>query len=383
MLCAPDGFREGCEMSAIGLNVTVVGAGVAGLAVASALARRGARVRVIERAPEIGEVGAGLQVSPNGVRVLDAIGCGGAARERGVASEAVELLDDRGRRVLNMNLPGGTPFLLMHRAALISVLEEAARGAGVEIELGRGLGPGEDPGGDVVIGADGVHSHLRAAINGPEEPFFTGQVAWRALVPCAENAAPRAQVFMAPGRHLVSYPLRAGLRNIVAVEAREGWAAEGWNHEDDPDNLRAAFAGMGGPVPGWLAQVERCHLWGLFRHEVAAKWQDGARRVILGDAAHPTLPFLAQGAVMALEDAWVLGESLGALPVGEALGLYQARRRARVARVIEAANQNARNYHLSGAARLAAHGALRLSGRMAPNAALRRFSWLYDLDVTG
>jgi salicylate hydroxylase len=188
---------------------------------------------------------------------------------------------------------------------------------------------------------------------------------------------------MGPGRHLVSYPLRGGtLRNIVAVEERKAWAAEGWNHRDDPAHLRAAFAEFGGPVPGWLAQVQEVYLWGLFRHKVAEMWHR-AGAAILGDAAHPTLPFMAQGANMALEDAYALVRALerGA-SLADALAAWQNARRPRVLRVIDAANRNARNYHLRGPLAVAAHLALQAADRITPNAGLRQFRWIYDHDVT-
>ncbi len=139
-----------------------------------------------------------------------------------------------------------------------------------------------------------------------------------------DEAPPEAHVWMGPGRHLVTYPLGPGERNIVAVLERDGWAEEGWNHADDPANLRAAFAGFPSELRGWLDRVDEVKLWGLFRHPVAARWQDG-RIALLGDAAHPTLPFLARGANMAFEDAWVLADCLSCLPQAQALGDYQQR----------------------------------------------------------
>ncbi len=369
----------------IGLPVTVVGAGVAGLAAAAALAQRGAAVRVVEQAAEIAEVGAGLQISPNGAAVLAALGLGEALRAAGLISEAVELRDySSGRRVLRLDLKrhhhGKQPFVLIHRARLIALLEDAARGAGAEIVTGTRVESYAPPAGGVLLGADGLQSGLRAALNGKTAPFFTGQVAWRAVI--ADAAAPEAHVWMGPGRHLVTYPLAGGLRNIVAVEERAAWAEESWTATDDPANLRAAFAGFAPEVRGWLDRVEAVNIWGLFRHLVAGNWHDDAR-AMLGDAAHPTLPFLAQGANLALEDAWVLADCLAARPVPEALALYQARRRARVVRAIGAANANARNYHLrSPLVRWGAHTTLRLAGLLAPAAPLRRFDWLYGHDVT-
>ena len=192
---------------------------------------------------------------------------------------------------------------------------------------------------------------------------------------------------MGPGRHLVSYPLRGGtLRNIVAVEERDRWAEESWTLRDDAITLRVAFERFSPRVRGWLTQVEDPWLWGLFRHKVAETWvkpmgQGGV--AILGDAAHPTLPFLAQGASMGLEDAWVLANELAThdtLPA--ALVAYQAKRKPRTTRIVAAANANARAYHLSGLPRMIGHTGLRLLGHLSPGTMLNRFDWLYDHDVT-
>jgi salicylate hydroxylase len=189
---------------------------------------------------------------------------------------------------------------------------------------------------------------------------------------------------MGPGRHLVSYPLRGGtLRNIVAVEERAKWAEESWTLRDDSIDLRLAFAGFSPRVRGWLEQVEDPWLWGLFRHPVAGTWTHPKGLAILGDAAHPTLPFLAQGASMGLEDAWVLADTLArhdTLAAG--LAAYQAARKPRTTRIVAAADGNARAYHLSGLPRLIGHTGLRLAGRVAPGAMLARFDWLYGHDVT-
>lgn len=366
--------------------VHVIGGGVAGLAVAHALALGGIPVRLSEQAAAIAEVGAGLQISPNGVAVLDALGLGQAVRAAAIRAEAVELRNHReGRRVLRLDLARHAPdrtYLFLHRARLIEILETGAREAGVEIALGDRVVPSDlSTGDEVLLGADGVHSVLRPEIDTVSEPFFTGQVAWRAVI--GDDAAqPEAHVYMGPGRHLVSYPLAGGLRNIVAVEERETWAEEGWHHQDDPANLRAAFAGFAPEVQDWLGRIETVHLWGLFRHPVATHWHRG-RAALLGDAAHPTLPFLAQGANMALEDAWILADCLSSMPRDAAFAAYQSRRRDRVVRVIDAATANARNYHLAHPViRGFAHTALRLGGALAPAQALRRFDWLYGHDVT-
>lgn len=383
-----------------GQRIVVLGAGVAGLAVATALARRGAQVRVLEQADAIREVGAGLQISPNGGAVLRALGVGGL----GSRAEAVVLRNGAdARQVLRMDLDSLRPqqdYRFVHRADLIGALHGAALQSGVEISLNRKVlsvdleadrpvivtaeGPQDCA---VLIGADGLHSLTRAALNGPEVPFFTGQVAWRALIPCTPDAPAEAEVFMGPGRHLVSYPLRGGtLRNIVAVEERRRWTEEGWTLRDDPMDLRAAFERFDPRVRGWLDQVEDPWLWGLFRHEVAAQWGrplPAGGAAILGDAAHPTLPFLAQGASLALEDAYVLARELDrAQSLQAGLAAYQAARVDRARRAVAAANGNAKAYHLREPWRGLAHLGLRLSGRLAPGYALSRFDWLYGHDVT-
>lgn len=388
-------------MSLRGQKITVIGAGIGGLAAALCLRARGAEVTVLEQAEAITEVGAGLQITPNGVAVLRALGLEDGLAAEAVRAGAVVLRDHAdGAAVLRLDLQRHAPDLawyLVHRSDLIDLLATAARAAGVQVRLlqrvesvetgpepvlhlasGAVLRPG------LAIGADGLHSKLRAALNGADAPFFTGQVAWRAVVPNDLDLGPEAQLFMGPGRHLVAYPLRRGTAvNIVAVQERDGWADEGWSHGDDPDNLRAAFDGFGGTARRLLDRVGTVGLWGLFRHPVAARWhREGV--AILGDAAHPTLPFMAQGANLALEDAWVLARCLDrAERPCDGLARYQDLCRGRAARVIAAANGNAWKYHLRAApVRRAAHLALRLGGAAAPGRMVRRLDWLYRHDVT-
>lgn len=389
-----------------GQSATVLGAGVAGLAAAIALAQRGAEVTVLEQADAIREFGAGLQISPNGAAVLRAMNLGAELDRVAPRSKAVELLDGlSGSRVLRMDLTRRRPDLgwhLMHRADLIGLLANRAREVGVTILTGQRvegvdlsraaprlmMADGTARPAPLLIGADGLHSPSRVALNGRVAPFFTRQVAWRAVIPGNPADPPVAEVHMGPRRHIVSYPLRGGtLRNIVAVEERARWAEEGWNTEDDPMALRVAFQGFGPRVQGWLEQVERAWLWGLFRHPVAELWgrgfEGGGMLAILGDAAHPTLPFMAQGANMALEDAWVLSATLNRFGTGAAaVSAYTAARRARCVKIVAAANANARNYHLSGPAKAVAHAGLRGINALAPGMMLRRFAWLYEHDVS-
>ncbi|SMO37472.1 FAD-dependent oxidoreductase [Paracoccus laeviglucosivorans] len=368
-------------------SISIIGAGVAGLTAACALAQRGAHVTVLERAPALQDVGAGLQLSPNAIRVMDALGLWPRLEAASAPSHRVELFDTAGRLVSRLDLAKHRPndrFRLIHRARLIELLADAARSAGARIELGHEVT--DLPEADLVIGADGVKSRIRPLLNGTETPFFTRQTAWRALIPVEPGAAPAAQVFMGPGRHLVSYPLADGLRNIVAVVERPDWHDEGWSHPGDPADLRAAFARFGGPVPGWLAQVDQVSLWGLFRHPVAQHWQrppgDGPALALIGDAAHPTLPFMAQGAVMAIEDAWLLAACLERDDLAAALAQFQTLRAPRCQRIVDAANGNARNYHLRGPTRAVAHAGLRAVSKLTPGLMIERFAWLYDYDPT-
>ncbi len=384
-----------------GRPVTVLGAGIGGLATALALSRHGANVRVLEQAPEISEVGAGLQITPNGVAVLDALGLGKELRQCGLAASAIELRDyAKGALVVRLDLARHSrdqTYLLLHRADLIGVLARAAERAGISIKFGHRVDEvspdengvritcsnGHTEESQLVIAADGLQSRLRAVLNGDQPPFFTGQVAWRAIVSSAGELHRAVCVHMGPGRHFVSYPLRGGtMTNIVAVQERDGWADEGWHHSGDPGDLRRAFADFCPPVRGLLEKATEVNLWGLFRHPVARRWH-GARCALVGDAAHPTLPFLAQGANLALEDAWVIASCLANEPVPEALASYQMRRQTRVSKVIAAANANARNYHLRRPVmRLVAHSLLRVAGMLAPAQMLNRFDWIYGHDVT-
>ena len=374
----------------IGQSIVIIGAGIAGLAVARALALRGAGVTVLEQAPALQDVGAGIQISPNGAAVLRALGLGAALDAAGTQTAAVALHNAAGQRLLRMPTHA-LDFRLLHRADLITLLADGAIQSGVNLRFGTTvtaatpglvtLASGETLTAPLIIGADGVKSLVRHALNGRVAPFFTRQVAWRALIPHDDGPA-EAQVFLAPGKHLVSYPVRQGtLRNIVAVEERGDWATEGWSHPDDPAQLRAAFAAFKGPVPGWLDRVQHTHLWGLFRHPIA-KHMAADGMALIGDAAHPTLPFLAQGANMALEDAWVLTQSLASHDLPTALAAYTATRTPRVTRIVNAANANARIYHASGPKRAILHTAFRAANLIAPTLPLSRFDWLYGHNVT-
>ena len=374
-------------------DVAIIGGGIGGLTAALAFARSGARVVVYEQAPRIAEVGAGLQITPNGARALHGLGLESALDAAGLPAAAVIPSDAlTGHAIARFDLTRQNPiYHFLHRADLIGLLAQACADHGVQINLNARI---EDVGADgsfgsgagrvlpsLTVGADGLHSILRPLLNATDAPFFTGQVAWRAIIP-ADNPDPVARIWMAPGRHLVTYPLPGNRLNIVAVQERDTWAAEGWHRADDPVNLRDAFADCAPVVRDMLARVEVTNLWGLFRHPMADHWH-GTHTAILGDAAHPTLPFLAQGANLAIEDAFVLARCCDKTEdLGTALQAYQSARRPRVARAIAAANANARNYHLSGLQRIVAHTGLKTLGKIAPDAFINRLGWLYNHDVT-
>jgi salicylate hydroxylase len=390
-----------------GREIAVIGAGLGGIAAALALAGRRARVTVYEQAPALGEVGAGIQVAPNGVAVIEALGLRDAAEKVASLPDAIELRDRRGGRTVARLPLGqacvaryGRPYWQFHRADLLAVLAGGAAEAGVAVRLGcridevaqaRGglrlrTGDGSEATAELVVAADGVRSPVRAAHFRGSAPRFTGHVAWRGLVP-ADRLPPEAvpsgaRVTMGPGRHLVTYPLRHGrLVNFVAIEERAAWTAEGWTARADPAELRRAFAGWRDAEP-LLAAVDQTFLWGLFDHPPLPEWSRG-RIALLGDAAHPMLPFLAQGATMAFEDAWVLAAELDTAADPEAgLMAYEARRRPRATRAQRAAVRSGRVYHQRPGLGSAARLGMAAAAALAPGLLLGRFDWLFGADET-
>ena len=368
-------------MSLIGLRVCVVGGGIGGMAAAAALAMRGANVALYEQAPAFGDVGAGLQVSANGQRVLNALGAvPNEVPESATVSPGTAMCDGwSGRQVGFVPAPRVGPTWYMHRADLLDLLHSRARDLGVAFHLGQSLDP-DQVDADVVVAADGARSRWRAQVDGPDAPVFAGHVAWRTLVPWDSPAAAPARLAMGPGAHVVSYPLRQGrLLNIVAIEDRSDWRQEGWSITGDPAAFQTRFAVFGGPLKAAISAADTVHQWALHTRPVARRWHKG-RVVLLGDAAHPTLPFMAQGACLALEDAWVLAAMLErhSADVPAALAAYQNARVARVTRVVGLARGNAWRFHMPRPFAWGAQAAMAIGGTMLS----RRLEWVYDYDAT-
>jgi salicylate hydroxylase len=390
----------------------VAGGGIAGMAAALGLARAGWQVTVCEEFPSPAEVGAGLQMSPNATKVLRWLGVLDAVSAKAFRPEAAELRDGRSGALIYHTALGsaaearwGAPYLHVHRVDLLAALSDAVREAGVTICGGskvdsyvlRPEGPalkltnGETLTGDIVVGADGFRSAMRGRINGAEAPDFSGQIAWRGVIPAERLpeglVAPNVTVWAGPGRHLVTYCLRGGsLVNFVAVEERPYWAAEGWSTQGNPDELRKGFFGWHSDVSRLLDQVDNTFLWGLFGRTEQVRWVDGPV-VLIGDAAHPMLPFMAQGAAMALEDVAVLVRELQTLQTGddlsEAMLAYEQRRWSRVTKVQQRSRANGRLFHQqSGIARLGRRGLISTVSRLTPGLAVGQLDWLYGHDAT-
>ena len=385
----------------------IAGGGIAGLAMALALLRQGWQVRLFEQAEAFGEVGAGIQMSPNACKVLAHLGVLDDVEVSAVHPRQAVLRDGQSgdvvyRAVLgdNATTRWGAPYLHIHRADLHAVLLHAAREAGVEIQNGvtaeraverpdgiaLHLSDGQIVEGDLAIGADGIRSRLRAVVNPDERPRFSGQVAWRALVPITQlpsgTVQHEATVWAGEGQHLVTYLVRGGtLANIVAVREEAEWTEEGWSAPGDPDALRAAFSGWHKDTQTLLEKVDSCFLWGLFDREEQVRWTKG-RLALIGDAAHPMLPFMAQGAAQALEDVAALTRRLKNPYLPGALEAWEDERFPRVTRILQTSRANGRLFHQAPTAlRGIKRGAISMVSNIAPGLAAGRLDWLYGFDA--
>ncbi|WP_299040922.1 FAD-dependent monooxygenase [uncultured Tateyamaria sp.] len=388
------------------MRALIVGAGIGGLAAAVALRLRGWDVALMEQAPMLTEVGAGLQISPNGWRVLDAMGVAAALSDTAFEPEAIEMrLGVSGRRVFRLPMKGyaserwGAPFMHVHRAdlqaALAARLDALAPDAvrtdctvtGYDSTGAVTLDDGSRVEGDLIIGADGLHSRIRTQMHGADHPRYTGNVAWRAVVPIAaleSSPPPTACIWAGHKRHAVTTRLRAGrLANFVGMVEEPEPTSEGWRIEGKREDAAAAFAGWDPVISGLIAAAPALNRWALFDRAPLPHWHDG-RVTLLGDAAHPMLPSMAQGAVQALEDAWTLAAVLDqAATIEGGLQRYFDLRIDRTARIQAGSAANARMFHKGSLpGRIAFYGPMALGARLAPGLIHARQDWVYRHDVT-
>jgi 3-hydroxybenzoate 6-monooxygenase len=358
-------------------DVIVVGGGIGGLSAAFALTRKGLSVRVLERSAEFGEVGAGIQIAPNCTRILNSYGLLEEAKALGVLPVSMLMKDALDGTVLtsldlkDMERRYGTPYIVIHRSDLHGLFLKACQNAGVDlrtsqhvtayenttdgarVRLAEGTAGGTAGAARLVVAADGLHSVARSQLVG-DEPVNSAYVAYRGAVPMdkvRENNISESDVvvYVGPGCHFVQYPLRGGdLFNQVAVfespKAKAG--EEDWG---TPDELDAAFARATGNVQKGLPLIQRDRSWRMFDRDPIMTWVYG-RIALLGDAAHPPLQYIAQGAIMAIEDGYVLAEHLAANPgdLDSALAGYQAVRPGHCRRVVTASRDWGALWHVDG-----------------------------------
>ncbi|HJU31058.1 MAG TPA: FAD-dependent monooxygenase [Hyphomicrobiaceae bacterium] len=354
-------------------RILIAGAGIGGLTAALALLQRGFEVAIFEQAAELHELGAGIQLGPNGSRILIGLGLGEAMR-RVVAEPAgkeVRLwntgetwnLFDLGR---DCRERFGAPYWMVHRGDFHRVLREAVEAASPgsvhlssravacrerERTIALQLADGREVEGNVVIGADGVHSRMRAHLFDAARPRFTGLMAWRGVVPIerlpAELRRPVGANWHGPGGHVVTYPLRGGsLLNFVGVVERNDWFGEAWMEQGSKEECATDFAGWHPLVHAIIDSLDAAYKWALIGRAPMTAWSRG-RATLLGDACHPTLPFMAQGAIMAMEDGVILARCLEAQgdDIPAALQRYESLRLERTTRVVLGSAANTQRFH--------------------------------------
>lgn len=354
------------------LKIGINGAGIGGLAAAIALRKLGLDAVVYEQAPRFARVGADINLTPNAVRALDGLGVGDALRETAARpSHRISRMWDTGAETSRLPMQEdaerryGAPQLTMHRADLMTALEAAVPAANVRLDH-KAVAIAADPDGatlrfangteervDVLVGADGIHSTVRTALLGQESPIFTGVVAYRAVVPAEKLAGvPNLDAFTKwwgpdAATQIVTFPLNRGRDIFVfATVAQEAWRHESWTTPGRVEDLRSAYAGFHPEARALLDACDDVLISALYVRDPLPRWSSGPV-TLLGDACHPMMPFMAQGAGMAIEDGVVLARCLadaakdGAAAVPAALARYQAARHERTSRIQIGSRSNA------------------------------------------
>lgn len=389
------------------LRIAIVGAGLGGLVAAISARRAGFEARVYEQAPAFGEIGAGIQIGPNAVKVLRALGLEEGLARFGAKPEHHVGRNWRSGRVLFKSATRqaclerfDAPFYQVQRSDLHAHLRSALP-EGV-IELGRrcvrvesgadaaalSFADGAQVEADVVVGADGIHSMVKASLLGPGAPRFTGVICWRGQVDAARLPAglipPDSLNWMGPGGCVVHYYVRPGkLVNWIAHRKTNLWAEESWSVEGDKAELLAAFPGWHESLQTLFRATERCYKWAILDRDPLERWSVG-RVTLLGDAAHPMLPFLAQGGAMAMEDGFVLAECLRrrAADMPSALREYESLRRDRATRVqLGSRARSDMCQVVSPLTTLRRDLGFLFNQLFNPGAAIQKADWIYSYDV--
>src|SRR3954470_7567910 len=389
------------------MRVLIAGGGIGGLTAALALLKNGIDVDVYEQASELKEVGAGVQLAANGTRVLYALGVGEELKALSCEAQGKEIrLWNTGETWKLFDLGPvsieryGFPYFTVYRPDLLDVLARAVRREKPDaIRLGAEvagfqqdsngvklhLDGGKSLDGDALVGADGVHSPVRQALFGPDQPEFTGTIAWRGIVPMERLPGHMARRvgsnWVGPGGHIVHYPLRAGqLMNFVGVLERGDWRIESWSSRGTREELKNDFSGWHADIQAFVDAIEVPYKWALMVRPPLERWSVG-RATLLGDAAHSMLPFLAQGAVMAIEDGYVLARCLAQYDVETALQHYELARRERTRRTVEGSAANIYRFHNRALAD-PEEGRKFINQEWASQRIADRYEWLFRYDAT-